>query len=165
MAPMQPDPLAARDPEIEWIILADSAEALGGKLYMLGGAWDRINVRTGFPFDHHMTVSVSVLVPWHRTNEKHVLSLQLTDEDGAAMMPKIDAEFEVGRPSGAVHGQSLRSLVVFNIAGLKLPRPGTYSIAGLIDGEERNTTSFHVIPVLGSPAAQTPPKQPPTPRT
>ena len=30
--------------EVDWLILADSAQVTGGKLYMLGGGWDRLTV-------------------------------------------------------------------------------------------------------------------------
>ena len=30
--------------EIDFMLLADKAEVLGGKLYMMGGAWDRLTI-------------------------------------------------------------------------------------------------------------------------
>ena len=31
--------------EIDFLLLADKAEILNGKLYMMGGAWDRIHLK------------------------------------------------------------------------------------------------------------------------
>ncbi len=149
------------DVRIEWLVLADAAEVVGGKLYMLGGGWERINVRTGFPFDHKMAVAVSVLVPWNRTNEKHALRLELVDEDGKVLVP-IDGQFEIGRPPGAIQGQMQRVLVAFGI-GFKIERAGTYSINGFIDGQHRGVTPFHVVQAPGTPAKKAPPPQPPAP--
>ena len=33
--------------EVEWLILADSAQVIGNKLYLLGGGWDQLAVNTG----------------------------------------------------------------------------------------------------------------------
>src|SRR5688500_1930861 len=36
--------------EVEWLILADSAQVIGGKLFLLGGGWDVLTVNTSFPW-------------------------------------------------------------------------------------------------------------------
>ena len=43
-------------PEIEWLILADEAELVNGKLYMMGGGWDRITAQV-LPWQQHMAVA------------------------------------------------------------------------------------------------------------
>jgi len=58
-------------------MLADSAQEVGGKLYILGGGWSI----TG-PDPVPMAIALKLEVPWDRTNEQHSLLLELVDEDG-----------------------------------------------------------------------------------
>ena len=59
------------------MMLADAAQEVGGKLYILGGGWSV----TG-PMPTPMAIALKIEVPWDRTNEKHELLLELLDEDG-----------------------------------------------------------------------------------
>ena len=49
------------------MLLADSAQAVGGKLYILGGGFDRINMPT-IPFSHRFDLAMLIEVPWIATN-------------------------------------------------------------------------------------------------
>ena len=40
------DELLDATTSIEWLILADAAEVVGGKLYLMGGGWDRLTVNS-----------------------------------------------------------------------------------------------------------------------
>ena len=59
------------------MLLADSAQEVGGKLYILGGGWSI----TG-PEPLPMAIALKLEVPWDRTNEQHSLLLEFLDEDG-----------------------------------------------------------------------------------
>ena len=72
--------------EVDFLILADLAEVLNGKLYMMGGAWDRRHFRD-IAAPVPLTIVVGVLVPWNLTNEPHRLRIRLEDEDGGALPP------------------------------------------------------------------------------
>ena len=54
--------------EIDFLLLADRAEVLNGKLYLMGGAWDRRQIRD-IDSPVSLTIVVGVLVPWNLTNE------------------------------------------------------------------------------------------------
>ncbi len=54
--------------EIEWLILADAAEIVNGKLYMMGGGWNRITANSELPLTKSFGISISVTVPWSHTN-------------------------------------------------------------------------------------------------
>ncbi|MFI5347933.1 MAG: DUF6941 family protein, partial [Elusimicrobiota bacterium] len=58
------------------MMLADSAQAVGGKLYILGGGWSI----TG-PQPCPSAIAVLVSVPWNETNRKHRVKVELVDED------------------------------------------------------------------------------------
>lgn len=68
--------------KLEWLILADSAQVIGNKLYLLGGGWDRVTINKGFPALHPMAVALSFRVPWEETNRKHKFEVEIVTADG-----------------------------------------------------------------------------------
>src|SRR5579863_9863476 len=119
------------------MMLADSAQTMGGKLYILGGGWT--NVSSG-----SMTaVAMIIHVSWDMTNTRHAWRLELLTEDGAAVMAPgpvaeqeiaVEGVFEVGRPAGARAGMELPIPLSVQLAPLML-EPGGYVWRLLIDGE------------------------------
>ena len=94
------------------LLLCDFAEALNGKLYVMGGGWTRLTlaVPPGQEPKADMSLGVTVEVPWNRTNESLRLKLRLVTEDGKPCLDadnkpvSVDGEFEVGRPPGIRRG-------------------------------------------------------------
>ena len=71
--------------EVEFVILANHAEAHNGLLYLSGAGWN--DAALGFTTEGtstplHFGVGVSVLVPWTETNRKHHLQVRMEHEDG-----------------------------------------------------------------------------------
>lgn len=130
-------------PVIDFLILADRAEAVNGKLYMMGGGWDRLTI---VDFDRPATFSlaIGVLVPWVSTNEEHPLRVFLEHEDGTALEPQIEAAVNVGRPPISVKGQSFRAMITVN-STWKLPGPGTYRAVAVLSSGESKRTTFHAL--------------------
>jgi hypothetical protein len=135
--------------EIEWLILADAAEVVGNKLYLLGGGWDRLTVNTGFSVDRRCAVAVSVKVPWNETNRKHTFEIEVASEDPGTEEPKsllkVGGQFEVGRPPGIPPGQDQRIQLAINM-NLKIDAPGTKVVKARIEGQEMRRTHFNVVP-------------------
>ncbi|MBF8265716.1 MAG: hypothetical protein HW384_1580 [Dehalococcoidia bacterium] len=135
--------------EVEWLILADSAEVVGNKLYLLGGGWDRLTVNTGFPIDQRCAIALSVRVPWNETNQKHVFEVEVSGEDTQTEQPKslvkVGGQFEVGRPPGIPQGQEQRIQLAISM-NLRLDSPGTKVIVARIEGQEMRRVHFNVIP-------------------
>lgn len=142
------------NPQIEWLVLADSAQVVNNKLYLLGGGWDVVSVGGSPPWDHRMTITAAIRVPWSRTNERHSFSLEMTTEDGKAI-GQVGGEFEVGRPAGIVPGQPQRLQVALD-AGLKFDQVGGYVVVAKIDGQEDRRVFFSVR-ASGAPRMQQPP--------
>lgn len=117
------------------MLLADSAQAIHGKLYILGGGWS-----TAGPGQSSSAMAIKIEVPWDEANRKHRLRLELVDEDNKPVMaPKdiggspretlpvqIDLDFEVGRPSGVKAGTPLDFSTVINWGPLPLQPNGRY---------------------------------------
>jgi hypothetical protein len=121
------------------MMLADAAQAVGGKLYILGGGWSV----TG-PVPTAYSLALKIEVPWDETNKRHTLVLRLLDEDGRPVrvpapsgeeVPlEIPADFEVGRPAGTMTGTPIDMPVVVNIGPMPL-QPGRRFVWRLfIDG-------------------------------
>ena len=127
---------------IEWLILADAAQVVGNKLYLIGGGWDRLTI-AGFPKNHAMGLAMSIRVPWNQTNERHSFEIEITSEDGQSIQ-KAGGNFEVGRAPGTVPGQDQRVQFAVN-AIMLLAGPGTFVVLARIDEEEKQRVTFNVV--------------------
>lgn len=130
--------------EVEWLILADSAQVLGGKLFLLGGGWDVLTVNSGFPLDQRCAVAAAFRVPWNDTNQRHQIQIEIEDEDGQHKLATVGGEIEVGRPPGTPPGQDQRVQLAADFA-LRIEKPGTYRIVAKV-GEATEYTTFRVVP-------------------
>lgn len=137
------DPLSA-----EWIILADHAEVLNNKLYVMGGGWDTVTV-PNVPYELRFAIVVALQVPWHDTNQLHNIEIELLDEDGGSHM-MVQGQVEAGRPPGIVPGQTQRIQLAVSTA-LRVERIGTFSAVVRMAGSER-VAKFHVVTMPAFPA-------------
>ena len=127
---------------IEWLILADAAQIVGNKLYVMGGGWDRLAVDK-VPKQHSMGIAMSIRVPWNHTNERHSFEIVITSEDGQTIS-KAEGTFESGRPPGVTVGQDQRVQFAMN-AIMTLGGPGTFVVLAHIDDQEEKRVPFNVI--------------------
>ena len=56
--------------EIDFVILADFAQAVQGKLNLIGAGWNLHHAQQ-YPSPLHFGVGIGILVPWSLTNRKH----------------------------------------------------------------------------------------------
>lgn len=132
--------------DLSTFLLADHAEAVNGKLYVVGGAWNRI-AATQFPATHnHLSVAAVIHVPWEATNHPHSIELRLVDCDGAPVIPEpLQGKFEAGRPPGTRAGDEQLVVLVFNFDGLVFERPGSFEFHLLVDGDEKGLLRFDLV--------------------
>ncbi len=143
-------------PRVEFALLADRAEAVNGKLYVLGGAWDRITVQD---FSQPVVISfaVSIIVPWNACNEEHTLSVKLLDDDGQPAGAEVEGAFNAGRPPSLARGEEQRVLIAVPAMPVQLPRAGGYLVLVGIDGAEQMRVRFRATPPGQVVAQGTPP--------
>jgi len=113
------------------MLLADAAQAVEGKLYVLGGGWSI----TG-PEPTPSAIAVYIQVPWDRTNVEHGFRFDLVDSDGDSVELEtetgveepitIEGSFEVGRPPGVKPGTSIDVPLAITVGPLPLPPGGRY---------------------------------------
>ena len=130
--------------EIEWLILADYAQVVGNKLYLMGGGWDVLTVNSRFPVQWQCAVAASFRVPWNETNQRHNVEIEIATDDGKTIA-KGGGQVEVGRPPGRPPGQNQRAQFAVNMT-LTLESQGTYAIIGRIEGQEEERVPFNVVP-------------------
>ena len=128
--------------ELDWLILADAAEIVGGKLYLLGGGWDQLNVAGDFPAAHACQIAAAFAVPWNLTNRRHPVSITFAHDDGAEIA-RINTEVEVGRPAGFPPGMTQRAQLAIALT-LTFPRPGGYVAIVRIEETEKRRVPFVV---------------------
>jgi hypothetical protein len=127
-------------PEVEFLILADHAEAVNGKLYLMGGGWDRRAV-ADFRQPQTFAVAVGVLIPWNDTNRPLPLEVSLRNADGTLIAPALQTQLVAGRPANATPGQKLRYMLAVNLQ-VPLPQPGEYVVEAQVGASSAKHVSF-----------------------
>ena len=141
--------------QLEWLILGDYVELVGGKLYLMGGGWDILTANQPLPLPQHVGVAASYRVGWNETNERHTVEIDIVNERGDSLA-KLAGTMEVGRPPGIARGQDQRAQVAGNIL-LEIRELGTYTITARIEGQEEGKTTFSVIAGPLFPASEASP--------
>jgi hypothetical protein len=137
--------------QIDFMVLADGAQAVGGKLYMLGGGWTHLFV-PGFPGRPQapFAIALGISVPYNLTNRRFNFTLELTDADGERVGDVLTAEFEQGRPPGLRAGASQPILLAINTSP-EFPTQGRYTFNASIDAELMRQISFEVLAQTPAP--------------
>jgi hypothetical protein len=144
------------------LLLCDFAQAVGGKLYILGGGWSKA-VSWGQPVN--MTLAIKLDIPWHQANTKLPFEIALQTEDGTPVTNPVvgqpirgDGQIEVGRPPGLTPGTALDATMAIPMFGLQLAH-GTYRWELKVAGQLVQTVTFEVV--APPPGFVIPPISPP----
>ena len=131
-------------PRVDCFLLADAAQVADGKLYVLGGGWERLTVPQ-LPLSRALEVAVRVIVPWTETNRPLRFEVQLETEDGEPLLdPAPKPEITVGRPVHLREGSEQAVPFVLKIGGVQLKQPGRYVLTLRYDEEVVARTAFEV---------------------
>lgn len=130
--------------DVEWLILADAAEVVGGKLYLMGGGWDVLTANSALPLRRRCAIAAAFRIPWNETNLRHDITIEVVDEDGRRLM-ETNGQIEVGRPPGLVPGLVQRSQLTLDVE-LQFDHLGTYVIIARVEGQEDRRVPFTIVP-------------------
>lgn len=133
----------------EFAMLCDSAQVLAGKLYVLGGAWDRavrwVSSGVGAPIPPtQFFIAAAFLVDWNDTNRILEMRVAIEELDERPPLFEMRAQVTVGRPPQAPPGNPLRHLVALPAAVL-FPRAGTFALRSRIEAGPEYISRFQVI--------------------
>lgn len=132
--------------EVEWLMLADRAEVINNKLYVMGGGWDVLTVNATLPIRQSCGLAVSFIVDWNDdTNRPHDVGVDVRTEDGATIW-SMGGRIEVGRPPGIRPGQDQHIQIAANVE-LLIPALGTYVLVARFGTDDQpRTRAFNVVP-------------------
>lgn len=131
-------------PDVEFLMIANYAEAVNGLLYMSGAGWTdhwRGDLGESSP-PSAIGIAMSVLIPWGETNRNHHFVVTIEGEDGGEPLARVEGDVQVGRPPGLASGADQRSVLALN-ALLAFPKAGGYRVLGQV-GESMKSIAFRV---------------------
>jgi hypothetical protein len=121
----------ARKPEIDYLLVADRAEVVNGKLYLMGGSWDRIQPPK-FPHRMMLGIALGVRIPFSHTEEQHKVGVEI--HHGDTRLLGFEAKLTTGRPPGMA-GMDMLVPMAFNIP-LAIPEEGQVVLRAAVDDRE-----------------------------
>lgn len=110
-----------RGPEVDYLMLADRAEVINTKIYVMGGAIDTLTA--SYPHTTALGVLVGFRIPWAETNRLHSVEIELR-RDGSEDPPLIRMEAQV--ESGRMPGRNGKDVLI----PVALNGPVTFAAAG-----------------------------------
>lgn len=149
------------------MLLADSAQAVGGKLYILGGGWSI----TG-PMPVPSAIAIKIEVPWNLASRQHSIVLELLTADGQlvrlpappqeGLQPvRVEGQVGTGIPPGLIEGTPVDATLALNIGPMPLPPGARYVWRLSIDGDTREEWQVAFSTRTAQPKQMGPP--PPAP--
>lgn len=131
-------------PSIDVALLADSVQAVRGKLYVLGGGWDTLWVR-GFPARHpSLAIGLRLRIPtsWHSDNVS--LSVDLQDADGGPLLPRPLTQLISMSRNEDTRATDVGLVRSFTFNNLSFAREGSYSFVISVDEDPVSRLRFIV---------------------
>ena len=132
--------------EIEFLALANHAEAVNGLLYLMGVGWNEVSVNApeGQPIVHHFGVGVSILVGWNDTNRPIPVEIRIEGEDGGPELAKVDGEVNVGRGPTIKPGSDQRAVLALNV-NAQFPARGGYRVVCRLNRDDKKMRTYSFI--------------------
>jgi Family of unknown function (DUF6941) len=121
-------------PTVHFVMLAEFARVLEGKLYLMGGGADRLQV----PGPDHATtlaIVIGIEIPWSAAGRSFDVEVRLIDEDNREL-DTISGSYTLNvgpHAHGLKPGQSMAVHIAEHLP-LAFPKAGTYQILARIAG-------------------------------
>ena len=132
-----------RRAEIDYLLLADHAAVVQGKLYLSGGGWDRVSPAE-FPHQMMIGIAAGIRVPYTETDNAHSVGIRLESGSNAEALVEIQGELEVGRPPGS-RGMDVLIPMAFNLP-VTFSEPGDLVLIASVDGRESKRHQVRIVP-------------------
>ncbi len=131
-------------PTVDVALLADSVQAVRGKLFVLGGGWDTLWVQ-GFPARHpSLAIGLRLRIPTSWSSDDLTLSVELQNADGGPLLPRPLTQ-TINLPRNHDPQATDIGLVrSFTFNNLVFPQPGSYSFVISVESEPVSRLRFIV---------------------
>lgn len=132
-------------PTIDSLLLADFAEVVNGKLYLMGGGFTTVALAT-FDQPHRCYVAAALRIPWSHTNQKIAFSAGLENLDGATIDSwSMEGQLEAGRAPGQRPGDTVT--MIASPVDVIVPEPMDV-VLRLTFGDDQRTVPFKLTQVV-----------------
>ena len=119
--------------QLDFAFLADFAQVASGKLYVVGGAFDRIVARD-VPVVHAlMTLAVRMVLTPAEVSRPHHVEVVILDEDGKRIAD-VNGNLMVDRPETGEHWKPVPAMLTWNFLNVQFERFGSYGVEILVNG-------------------------------
>jgi uncharacterized protein DUF6941 len=129
--------------KIEYALLADAAQAVGGKIFVLGGGWNLFR-SPNFPAPVQLAVAIGLGFTSNEVGVKCPLSVVIADDSGVPIIPEVKGQVETGQTAPDMPRTATVKIPVAININLSLPHPGTYGIV-VTAGSSTAQLSFEAI--------------------
>jgi hypothetical protein len=137
----------SRKPEVDYLLVADRAEVVNGKLYLMGGAWDRIQP-SAFPHRMIVGIALGVRIPFAHTDDQHTVAVEMQQDE--QRLVGFEAKLTTGRPPGMA-GMDMLVPMAFNIP-VSIPAEGQVVLRASVDGRTPRRHEIRVAQRAQRPA-------------
>jgi hypothetical protein len=132
--------------ELDYALLADSAQVANGKTFILGGGVSIITT-SQLPTPLNVVLVMQLTYEKPEVESKHALRVLVIDADGNPVVPEIQGEFQLGQPDPSVpRNVPLVAPILIGFPPIPaLQREGAYDVQILVDGRHLKTLPFAVL--------------------
>lgn len=131
--------------QLDFAFVADFAQVAGGKVNVIGGAFDRIWAKE-VPLVHPlMTLVMRFIVTPAEVGRAHKLEVIVVDEDGQKIT-SISGDLTVEKVGPAKSWEPVTPVLAWNIMNARFEKFGTYAIEILVNGTSMKSLPLHIAP-------------------
>lgn len=133
---------------VEAFFVADHADVVGGKVYVNGGFWSRLQFPSYPAAVPPIAIVAALHVPARMYQAEHIFTVSLEDPDGHEVPGfKAEGRFRVGASPDMELGEPTTFPVVLPVVGLTIQRPGTYIFVLRLNKVELARLKIHAAQV------------------
>ncbi len=139
--------LAETDLHAVAFFLADHAVVEGGKVYVNGGFWGRLQFPS-YPTVASFAVVAVLHVPWRAYHQVHKFMIWFEDADGNRTPAQFEGEFQVGAGPDMRRGDPTTMPVAGLVQNFVIDRPGDYACVLEVDGAKIDRWPFRAVQIF-----------------
>ena len=128
-------------------MLADAAQVQAGKLFVLGGGFDTISVRSLPAVHRSLTLAMVAEIDPEERQRDLELTIRLIDEDGTSVGVEAKGRLRVGAPPNLPPGSSSVVPIVSPFHNITFPDAKGYAFVVSLNDNELARITFRVVQV------------------